>query len=161
MNIVVTGGTDGIGLALVKKLLSLEHRVMMIGKNSKKAEKILSSLNNSKLEFFECDLSEKKEINKLIKKLDNVSTDEKATFWFDPAEVWEIRGADLTLSPVHHAARTALNRQNEMFGDDSDQGISLRFPRFQRIRGDKQIEEATSSTQILALFNGQPQRQEA
>ena len=73
MNIVVTGGTDGIGLALVKKLLSLEHRVMMIGKNSKKAEKILSSLNNSKLEFFECDLSEKKEINKLIKKLDNVS----------------------------------------------------------------------------------------
>lgn len=95
------------------------------------------------------------------KKLDNVSTDEKATFWFDPAEVWEIRGADLTLSPVHHAARTALNRQNEMFGDDSDQGISLRFPRFQRIRGDKQIEEATSSTQILALFNGQPQRQEA
>ena len=51
MNIVVTGGTDGIGLALVKKLLSLEHRVMMIGKNPKKAEKILSSLNNSKLEF--------------------------------------------------------------------------------------------------------------
>ena len=45
----------------------------MIGRNSKKAEKILSSLNNSKLEFFECDLSEKKEINKLIKKLDNVN----------------------------------------------------------------------------------------
>ena len=37
MNIVVTGGTDGIGLALVKKLLSLEHRVMMIGKNCMKA----------------------------------------------------------------------------------------------------------------------------
>jgi NAD(P)-dependent dehydrogenase (short-subunit alcohol dehydrogenase family) len=37
MNIVVTGGTDGIGLALVKKLLSLNHKVLMIGKDSEKA----------------------------------------------------------------------------------------------------------------------------
>ena len=74
MNIVVTGGTDGIGLALVKNLLSLNHNVQMVGKDPKKAEKILNSLNNLKLEFFECDLSEKKEINKLINKMNTLSS---------------------------------------------------------------------------------------
>ena len=74
MNIVVTGGTDGIGLALVKNLLSLNHNVKMVGKDTKKAERILNSLNNSKLEFFKCDLSEKREINELIHKMNNLSS---------------------------------------------------------------------------------------
>ena len=73
MNIVVTGGTDGIGLALVKKLLSFNHKVLMVGKDFEKAEKILKYLSNSKLEFLECDLSEKKKVNKLIENLNNIS----------------------------------------------------------------------------------------
>ena len=32
-NIVVTGGTDGIGLALTKKLIEQNHNVFIIGKN--------------------------------------------------------------------------------------------------------------------------------
>ena len=42
--------------------------------------------------------------------------------WFEPLEVWEIRGADMTLSPVHLAAhgRIPLHPNN---------GVSLRFPR--------------------------------
>tara|TARA_B100001057_G_scaffold387712_1_gene394973 strand:+ start:2474 stop:3283 length:810 start_codon:yes stop_codon:yes gene_type:complete len=74
MNIVVTGGTDGIGLALVKKLLSLGHNVQMIGKDSKKAEKILNNISNKNLEFFECDLSEKEEVDKLIIKMNNLGS---------------------------------------------------------------------------------------
>ena len=74
MNIIVTGGTDGIGLALVKNLLLLNHNVKMVGKDSKKAERILKSLNNSKLEFFRCDLSEKREINKFIHKINKLSS---------------------------------------------------------------------------------------
>ena len=68
-SIVVTGGTDGIGLALVKKLLNKDHYVYMIGKNDDKGNSILNSIKNSNLEFFSCDLSEKNEIKKLIKKL--------------------------------------------------------------------------------------------
>jgi len=93
---------------------------------------------------------------------DNVSTGENAPFWFEPCEVWEIRGADLTISPVHHAALGRLEGADEMLDADNDggRGISLRFPRFVRTREDKKIEEATTSSQLLALFSGQAQRRE-
>ena len=68
-NIVVTGGTDGIGLALVKKLLEKDHSVYIVGKNSVKGNSVLNQIKNSKLEFFQCDLSEKSEIKKLLKTL--------------------------------------------------------------------------------------------
>ena len=45
--------------------------------------------------------------------------------WFDASEVWEIRGADLTLSPVHKAAVGHLH---------AARGCSLRFPRFIQVR---------------------------
>ena len=34
----------------------------------------------------------------------DVDTGEEPPFWFAPREVWEVRGADITLSPVHMAA---------------------------------------------------------
>ncbi|GJJ06355.1 hypothetical protein Clacol_000546 [Clathrus columnatus] len=43
--------------------------------------------------------------------------------YFKPSEVWEIRGADITLSPVSVASRELVGR---------DKGLSLRFPRFMR-----------------------------
>ena len=32
-------------------------------------------------------------------------TGESPSVWFPPTEVWEIRGADLTISPVHKVRR--------------------------------------------------------
>jgi len=71
-NIVVTGGTDGIGLALVKKLLEKDHSVYIVGKNAEKGNSVLNQIKNSKLEFFQCDLSEKSEIKKLLKTLNKI-----------------------------------------------------------------------------------------
>jgi len=67
-------------------------------------------------------------------------------FWLLPCQVWEIRGADLTLSPTHPAARSLLG---------SGRGISLRFPRFVRLRPDKKPEEATTPTQLVAMYRQQ------
>ena len=41
---------------------------------------------------------------KVIERRAYYSTNERPDVWFEPTEVWEIRGADLTLSAVHKSA---------------------------------------------------------
>ncbi|KAI0471417.1 hypothetical protein F4859DRAFT_515633 [Xylaria cf. heliscus] len=66
--------------------------------------------------------------------------------WFEPQEVWEVAFADITLSPTYTAAIGLVSQ---------DRGLSLRFPRFLRKRGDKGVEEASSSEFLAGLFRKQ------
>jgi DNA ligase 1 len=67
--------------------------------------------------------------------------------WFRPAVVLEVRGAELTLSPIHPAGRGLVR---------ADAGLALRFPRFTgRWREDKSAEDATTTDELLSLYRSQ------
>lgn len=68
------------------------------------------------------------------------------SIYLRPHEVWEIRGADVTLSPVSVAAKGLVSE---------NRGLSLRFPRFVRIREDKSVEDASSTDFLAGMYREQ------
>ncbi|KAJ3844586.1 DNA ligase [Lentinula raphanica] len=70
----------------------------------------------------------------------------KPDVYFKPEMVWEIRGADITISPVSVAARHLTS---------SNKGLSLRFPRFIQIREDKTLSQASDASFLATLWRNQ------
>ena len=111
----------------------------------------------------------------------NISCFHNNVSFYSTFKVWEVRAADLSISPVHQASvgivsycfcffflsllflniLSNLKFWNHFFiffvfiiiiicsQVDPVKGISLRFPRFLRIRDDKKPEEATSAQQVF------------
>ena len=65
---------------------------------------------------------------------------------FEAKIVIEVKTADLSISPIYTAGYDLT---------PDHRGVSLRFPRFQRIRDDKKPHEACTSEEIVKLYNNQ------
>lgn len=76
-------------------------------------------------------------------------TDEVPDMWSTAEMVWEIKGADLTVSPVHKAAFGIVH---------PSRGISMRFPRFIRSLLDRRPEDCSTSTDVAEMFHSQTRK---
>jgi DNA ligase-1 len=82
-----------------------------------------------------------------IKKNPRIDSEMEADVWFEPELVIEIVASDITLSPIHQAAKNKIRK---------DTGLALRFPKFTgKIRMEKAVEDASTSEELITLFKGQ------
>jgi DNA ligase-1 len=92
------------------------------------------------------EFKERLDEHKLVQKNPKVISDVEADVWFEPVEVIEVLGDEITLSPTHPAGRKILK----------DGGLALRFPRFTgRWRDDKDPTQATSVDDLIEAFERQ------
>ncbi len=71
-------------------------------------------------------------------------------YWFIPSLVLEVKGAELTLSPLHTCCMDSIEKGS---------GISIRFPRFTgNFRFDKKPEDATTTNEIIEEYKNQKKK---
>lgn len=70
----------------------------------------------------------------------------KADFWLVPSVVYEVLGAEITLSPIHTAGFGKLR---------GGSGLAIRFPRLRQVRADKRPEDATSVQELVDMYERQ------
>ncbi len=63
-------------------------------------------------------------------------------YWFAPKYVLEVRGSEITKSPVHSCN----------WNEEEKRGLALRFPRFERWRPEKAPEQATTVQEVVNMF---------
>ncbi|TRM69448.1 ATP-dependent DNA ligase [Schizophyllum amplum] len=73
----------------------------------------------------------------------------KPDVYFRPHEVWEVRVADVTISPVSLAAKGLVSQAR---------GLSLRFPRYIKTREDKGIEQVMTAGELARVYEQQEAR---
>lgn len=75
--------------------------------------------------------------------------------WVEPEIIVEIRADELTRSPNHTAGRIMKASKSGSAQDVETPGYALRFPRLEKFRDDKKIEDATSIKEIEEMFEKQ------
>ena len=85
--------------------------------------------------------------HKIAHKHPRVDSSLDVDIWFEPVVVIEIRGAEMTLSPIHTCAMNVIR---------DTAGIAIRFPRFTgKYRVDKSAEDATTTEEIVEMYRSQ------
>jgi DNA ligase-1 len=92
------------------------------------------------------EFKERLDEHKLETRNPKVVSDVEADVWFEPVEVIEVLGDEITVSPTHSAGR----------GRVEGGGLAVRFPRFTgRWREDKDPSQATTVGDLIEIFERQ------
>ncbi|MFA5771495.1 MAG: ATP-dependent DNA ligase [Thermoplasmata archaeon] len=84
---------------------------------------------------------------KIEKRHSSVKSEMEPDYWFRPKHVMEVRGAEITLSPIHTCAYGRIKE---------GAGLAIRFPRFTgKWRNDKTPEDATTTREIMEMYRHQ------
>ncbi|MFB5647827.1 MAG: ATP-dependent DNA ligase, partial [Candidatus Nitrosomaritimum yanchengensis] len=82
-----------------------------------------------------------------VKKNPRIDSEMEADVWFEPELVIEVVASEITISPIHKAARDIVKKNT---------GLALRFPKFTgKIRVEKAAEDASTNEEVLTLYKGQ------
>jgi DNA ligase-1 len=82
-----------------------------------------------------------------IKKNPRINSEMEADVWFEPELVIEVVASEITLSPIHKAAKDKIRK---------GAGLALRFPKFTgKIRMEKTSEDASTNEEVITLYKGQ------
>lgn len=93
------------------------------------------------------EFKERLEKHVLEAKNPKVVSDIEADIWFEPVEVIEVLGDEITVSPTHPAGRSRLKGEG---------GLAIRFPRFTgKWRDDKDPTQATTVDDLIEAFERQ------
>lgn len=80
-----------------------------------------------------------------LKKNSRIDSEMEAEVWFEPELVIEVVASEITLSPIHKAAKDKIRK---------DSGLALRFPKFTgKIRLEKIPEDASTNEEVITLYN--------
>lgn len=75
--------------------------------------------------------------------------------WIKPSIVVEVKADELTRSALHTAGRSLKASKSGKAEVVDVSGYALRFPRLERFRDDKQVDDATSLEEIESMFDSQ------
>lgn len=70
--ILITGGSEGLGLELAKQLLAEKAEVIICSRSKDKLDYAARLLNSNKLRTFACDVSNSQEVELLVKNIDKL-----------------------------------------------------------------------------------------
>ena len=85
--------------------------------------------------------------HRISKKNSRVDSTLEVDVWFEPKLVIEIKGAELTLSPIHTCGKDIIREES---------GVALRFPRFAgKYRIDKSAEDSTTTQELVEMYRNQ------
>ena len=105
--------------------------------------KVGTGFNDENLDQFYQLLSDKV----TLKKNPRIESEMEPDVWFEPELVIEIVASEITLSPIHKAAKDIVRKGS---------GLALRFPKFTgKIRFEKAAEDASTDQEVISLYKGQ------